>query len=226
MQELDASGTAVAVGVEKLEPLVTRYRVDQRLLHWTHTAAFLGLVGTGIFLLPFRRLPFGLDFRGWIGGYSNVIISWHNWIAIIFLCLPAAILLVSWFASRDGPKDEGARTAGWGEIFPTLSQASGLNLAKKVHVWVTILVASAFTLTGSLMWARSYLSFGIVEWSYYLHDILTYLSLLLILGHLVVLHLLGAPEAMRGMVLGKVSKEWAESVDSGPLEDKLKERDK
>ena len=215
MQEGKTSGAAVAVDLEQSEPWVTRYGLDQRLLHWVHTIAFLGLVGTGILLLPIRRLPLGLDFRGWIGGYSNIIMSWHNWLAISFVSFPLAVFLVNRLVGRNGEQDrirEG--------ISNPVSPLKGLNLVKKVHLWITILMASAFVLTGTLMWARSYLSFFIVEWSYSLHDILTYLSIPLILGHLVVLHLLGAPEAMRGMILGKVSKEWAESVSSSFPKDK------
>lgn len=221
MPEQKAPSMAVAVEVEQAEPLVTRYRLDQRLLHWIHTIAFLGLVGTGIPLLPFRRLPFDLDFRGWIGGYSNLIMSWHTWLAIGFISLPSAVFLVGWFAGRDGlRKDKGPESAGRRGLSHPSFRVKSLNLAKSVHVWITILMASAFAVTGSVMWARSYVSFQIVEWSYYVHDILTYLSIPFILGHLLVLHLLGAPEAMRGMITGKVRREWAESVALAPLEDK------
>ncbi|MFQ5880380.1 MAG: acylphosphatase, partial [Dehalococcoidia bacterium] len=105
-------------------------------------AAFLGLVGTGIPLLPFKRLPFGLDFRGWIGGYSSLIMSWHTWLAIAFIFLPSIVFLVGWLGRRGELQDERQRGIGRSEPFRPASWANVFNRVKRVHVWVTIVMAS------------------------------------------------------------------------------------
>lgn len=205
------SRVAAHAGLEQLEPYVIRYTLIQRLLHWTHTLAFLGLMGTGILLLPFGWQPFNLRER--IGGYSRMLLHWHNWLAIAFIGIPAVLLLAYLIQRRGRASEERKSGREAKEMSRNVSRVRRINLAKRGHLIWSIGMASAFVLTGSIMWAGwDYLPPQLVDWAFYIHDLLTYVSIPLMLGHFAILHLLGARDAMLGMVLGKVRKEWAESV--------------
>lgn len=211
MQGEKISRVATQAELEEHELYVIRYTLKQRLLHWTHTLAFLGLMGTGLLLLPFGWQPFNLRER--IGGYSRMLLHWHNWLAIAFIVIPTLLLLAFLVERRREASKERMGASGPGEVSRNISRARGLNLAKRGHLIWTIGMATAFVLTGSIMWAGwDYLPPQMVEWSFYIHDLLTYVSIPLMLGHFAILHLLGARDAMQGMVLGRVGKEWAKSV--------------
>ncbi|MBI1986973.1 MAG: cytochrome b/b6 domain-containing protein [Nitrospinae bacterium] len=207
------SRVAAQAELEEHELYVIRYTSKQRLLHWTHTLAFLGLMGTGFLLLPYGWQPFEVHPRERIGGYSFMLRDWHEWLAIAFIVIPT-LLLLAFLVERRGKAPEESRSGrGPTEVSQNVSRARWLNLAKRAHLVWSIGMASAFVLTGSIMWAsRDYFSDRLVEWAFTIHDILTYVSIPLMLGHFAILHLLGALDAMQGMVLGKVRREWAESV--------------
>lgn len=213
MQGEKISRVATQAELEEQELYVIRYTLTQRLLHWTHTLAFLGLMGTGFLLLPYGWQPFEVHPRERIGGYSFMLRDWHEWLAIAFIVIPTLLFLVFLVERRREASKERKGASGPGEVSRNISRARGLNLAKRGHLIWTIGMATAFVLTGSIMWAGwDYFPPQLVEWSFTIHDILTYVSIPLMLGHFAILHLLGAREAMQGMVLGKVGKEWAKSV--------------
>ncbi len=211
MRKEKRSRGATPARVQPQASHVIRYTLSQRLLHWAHTLAFLGLMGTGLLLLPYEWQPFNIRER--IGGYSRMLLHWHNWLAIAFIAIPTLLLLASLVAGRRKASEERGSRRGPRGSSRSSARALWLNRAKRGHLAWTLLMASAFIVTGVIMWAGwSYFPPMLVEWAFYIHDWLTYVSIPLMLGHFVILHLLGAREAMQGMVLGKVRKEWADSV--------------
>jgi formate dehydrogenase subunit gamma len=183
---------------------VHRFSRTERTLHWVHAAAFLVMLASGLVLyLPtlsaaVGRRPFVKDV--------------HVYTAIAWIC---ALALVVVLGDRRGL----ARTARELDVFDADDRRwlrgggvpqGRFNAGQKLNAALTAAFAFLFGVSGFLLWygerdTRFRLGGTIV-----LHDALTYISVLLLLGHLylAVVHP-RTRHSLRGIVLGDVKEEWA-----------------
>jgi formate dehydrogenase subunit gamma len=193
--------TAVQARVRYVE----RFTLTERLLHWTHAAAFFVLLGSGLVLyIPslaeaVGRRPFIKDVHFWTG------ISWAGAILLI-------VVLGNRRALRDTAREidlfdqDDLRFLGGG----THSPQGRFNAGQKVNAILTAAFAILFFVSGLLLWYGERDTSFRLAGTVYLHDALMYVSIVIVVGHLY-LSLLHPTtrHALRGMTLGSVREDWA-----------------
>ena len=183
---------------------VRRFGRTERGLHWIHATAFFVLLGTGLALwLPELSARVG----------NRVLVKdVHVWTAVAWA---AAIVLVVALGDRR------ALRAAWREIeaigrddrrWLTGHRApqGRFNAGQKLNAIVTAAFALLFAISGVLLWLSARDSRFRWEGPIVVHDTLTILSVLLLVGHLylAVVHPT-TRHALRGMTLGDVREDWA-----------------
>jgi formate dehydrogenase subunit gamma len=184
---------------------VRRFTLTERLLHWVHACAFFALLGSGLVLyLPalstaVARRPLIKDIHFWTG------ISWAG-----------AIVLIVVFGNRRALR----ATAREIDVFDDddrrflrgrLSSPQGrFNAGQKVNAIITAAFATLFFVSGLLLWIGERNTAIRLAGTLYLHDLLMYLSVVIVIGHLYLALLnRGTRHALRGMTLGSVREDWA-----------------
>jgi formate dehydrogenase subunit gamma len=190
-----------------------RFSASARALHWTLALATLGLLASGLPLL----LP---AFRGWIRGYDPQVGLRLHLALSVFLLAPGLVVLLG---------DRGALRAESVELMrlgredwrwlrglpaflvglPCASERVGrYNGGQKLNAWGVLMSVTGLTLTGVPLWLGA--PAGLLPILRWLHDGLTLVLLLLVVGHVVLatLHPRTRP-ALRGMVDGWVPADWA-----------------
>ena len=193
---------------------IDRFRFSTRLLHWVVTVSFLVLGLTGLFLYMPQLQVFAQD------GYSRII---HRIAATIFFVSPLIYFLVyprhtlsfikvlftwekddiKWFKAAPDYYFGG----GAGKMPPQGIIAAG----QKLWALSTVLGGAVFVITGILMWVFKGEATGVFLSSVFLHDICFIIggSFTLVHIYLSTMHP-RTKEAMRSMITGKVSVEYAE----------------
>ena len=186
------------------EPTIQRFSRTERALHWVHASAFLVLLGSGLVLyLP--RLSELVARR-------QLVKDVHLYTGLAWAVLIALLLLLG---LRHGLR----RTIGELERFDADDlrwllhrggRAGRFNAGQKLNAIATTAFAMLFAVSGFLLWygerdTRFRLGSAVI-----LHDALTYLSLLLLVGHLylAVIHP-RTRHALRGITRGTVEEQWA-----------------
>jgi formate dehydrogenase subunit gamma len=198
---------------------VQKYTKVARIFHWVHTAAFIILVLTGIFLF--------VPAAGFIAqdSWTRVI---HRVAAVLFVVAP----LIQIFAN---PKTTGAsikQAFTWGADDMQWLQAAPryyflndesamppqeeMNSGQKLWLTVLLIMAPVFVITGILMWFfKAALPPAVFQWCVFVHDVafITTFVFLLIHIYLGVIHPLMRTHggSFRSMVSGSVTAEYAKS---------------
>jgi formate dehydrogenase subunit gamma len=198
---------------------VQKYTKVARIFHWVHTAAFIILVLTGIFLF--------IPAAGFIAqdSWTRII---HRIAAVLFVVAP----LMQIFAN---PKTAGAsikQAFTWGkddiEWVKALPQyyflndesamppQDEMNTGQKMWLTVLLIMGPIFVITGVLMWFFMYsLPPGVFQWCVFVHDVAFIVTFVFLLIHvyLGVIHPLMRTHggSFRSMVDGKVTVEYAKS---------------
>jgi formate dehydrogenase subunit gamma len=183
---------------------VRRFTLTERLVHWTHAAAFFALLASGLALyIPSLSI--------WISR-RNLVKNVHIWTAVAWVAALAAIVVLG---------NRRALRETWREI-ETLDRddrrwlrgrrppQGRFNAGQKVNAILTVAFALLFAVSGFFLWLgerdHTYRLDGAVA----LHDALMYVSLVLVAGHLYLALIHPATRhALRGMTQGDVRRDWA-----------------
>ena len=183
---------------------VRRFTVTERVVHWTHAAAFFALLASGLVLyVPSLSI--------WISR-RNLVKNVHIWIAVVWA---GALILLVVVGNR-----RALRTT-WREI-ETLDRddrrwlrgrrapQGRFNGGQKVNAILTAGFAVLFTVSGFFLWLGERDHRFMLDGAGALHDGLTYASIALVAGHLylAVIHPT-TRHALRGMTRGDVREDWA-----------------
>lgn len=148
--------------------MLKRAEILRRGLHTVHAATFLFLLGTGLLLYsPTLRASF-------TGGYSLTLRWLHRWGGVAFVLLPLPLIAIAGRSAIRGEEDKGCHDPGW------------LVRWQGAHMLFTIGAAAIFTGTGMVIWLKALFPSLVVEWSYSLHNWLTYGSCVVMIPHLFV----------------------------------------
>lgn len=183
---------------------VRRFSRSERAIHWIHATSFFVMLATGLVLyLP--ALSVAVSNR-------PLVKTIHIYTAIAWLVALVLVLLVGDRAGirrtlrdldlfdRDDRRWLTARPAPQGRF----------NAGQKVNAAITGAFAVLFTLSGFLLWYGE--RDNDFRWTstILLHDVLTLLSVFLVIGHLylTLIHP-STRHSLRGMTLGSVREDWA-----------------
>jgi len=186
---------------------LARFTLTERLLHWVHASAFFVLLGSGLVLyLPslstaVARRPLIKDIHFWTG------ISWAGAILLIAVlgnrkALAATIREIDLFDHDDRRFLTGHPHTPQGRF----------NAGQKVNAILTAAFALLFFISGLLLWYGEQDTRFRLDGTVFLHDALMYLSVVIVAGHLY-LSLIhpSTRHALRGMTLGTVRADWAQT---------------
>jgi len=184
---------------------VRRFTVTERVLHWTHAAAFFALLVTGLVLyVPTLSI--------WVSR-RNLVKNVHIWVAVAWI---VALVLVVVLGNRRALRET------WREI-ETLDRddrrwlrggrapQGRFNAGQKVNAILTAALALVFLVSGFFLWLGERDHRFLLDGAGFVHDAAMYISLVLLAGHLylAVLHPT-TRHALRGMTYGDVREDWAE----------------
>jgi formate dehydrogenase subunit gamma len=183
---------------------VRRFTPIERTLHWANAVGFFILLATGLILyLPSLAV---------LVGRRPLIQNVHFWSGIAWVAVLAAICLIGArkLLRTARELDEFDRDdARW--LLGRHAPQGRFNAGQKINSALTAAFTVLFFVSGLLLWfgeRHTQLRFASTV---VLHDGLTYISLLLLVGHLylAVIHP-ATRHALRGITLGTVDAEWAE----------------
>lgn len=185
--------------------LVLRFTRTERALHWIHTGGFVGMLATG--------LPLYLPALAQVIGRRELVKDLHlltaiAWMAGLLVVLAAgnrSALRASW-AEIESLDDDDRR---WLRRRPATQ--GRFNAGQKLHTLLQAAFALLFVLSGVLLWLGERNTAFRLDGTVVLHDVLTFVATLLVLGHIyLALINRSTRPAMRGMTRGTVESEWAE----------------
>ncbi len=183
---------------------VRRFSRTERALHWVNAAGFFVLLASGLVLyLPSLAVQVGR---------RPLVKDVHFWTGIAWV---AALALVALLGDRRGL----LRTARELDTFEREDVAwlkrrfapqGRFNAGQKINAALTAAFTVLFLASGLLLWLGERDTAFRFGSTVLLHDGLLYVSLVLVIGHLylAVIHP-ATRHALRGMVVGTVSEDWA-----------------
>jgi formate dehydrogenase subunit gamma len=184
---------------------IERFSATERAVHWVHATAFLVLLATGLALyIPALSVAVGR---------RPLLKDIHVYTAVAWI---AALVLVVLLGDRRRLRATvreletfDADDMLWLRRYPR--PQGRFNAGQKVNAALTAAFAVLFAVSGSLLWLgerdhRFQLASTIL-----LHDWLTLISLVILVGHLYLALIYPATRhALRGMTVGTVRRDWAE----------------
>ncbi|MFL5926839.1 MAG: formate dehydrogenase subunit gamma [Gaiellaceae bacterium] len=181
-----------------------RFSRTERTVHWVHAAAFLVLLATGLALY--------LPSLSELVGRRPLLKSIHVYTAVAWLVALVLVILV-------GDRRSLRATLREVDMFDRDDRAwllrrhppqGRLNAGQKVNAILTAVFALLFVVTGVLLWYGERDTRFRFAQTILIHDWLTYVSLVLFLGHLYlsVIHP-RTRHALSGMTRGWVYEDWA-----------------
>jgi formate dehydrogenase subunit gamma len=184
---------------------IERFSATERAVHWVHATAFLVLLATGLALyIPALSVAVGR---------RPLLKDIHVYTAVAWIvALVLVVVLGDRRRLRQTLRDLDSFDADdilWLRRFPR--PQGRFNAGQKVNAALTGAFAVLFAVSGSLLWLgerdhRFQLASTIL-----LHDWLTLISLVLLVGHLYLALIYPATRhSLRGMTTGSVRRDWAE----------------
>jgi formate dehydrogenase subunit gamma len=183
---------------------VRRFSRTERAVHWVHASAFLVLLGSGLVLyLPSLAAAVGR---------RPLVKEVH---LVTALAWALALLAVLVLGDRKGLR----ATARELDVFDAddrrwlrgrRAPQGRFNAGQKLNAALTAAFALLFAVSGVLLWLGERDTRFRFDSTIVLHDVLTYLSVALLAGHLylAVIHP-ATRHALRGITLGTVREDWA-----------------
>jgi formate dehydrogenase subunit gamma len=183
---------------------VKRFTATERIVHWTHAAAFFALLASGLALYVPRLST-------WISR-RDLVKNVHIWVAVAWAVALGAVFVVG---NRRALRDT------WREV-ETLDRddrrwlrggrapQGRFNAGQKLNVLLTAAFAVLFAVSGFFLWLGERNTTYRLDGAVPLHDALMFASLALLVGHLylAVIHPT-TRHALRGMTRGDVREDWA-----------------
>jgi formate dehydrogenase subunit gamma len=203
-------------------PRVLRFNRTQRALHWSHAITFFILLATGVILLV-RQI-------GEYVGHHLLILQIHEYTALFYIFGPLLWVIlgdrrslfrdfkefdewddddVEWFKEslRRGPS---ARN---------LPPQGRFNAGQKLNGILTLAATLGFIVTGIIVWRPPYVVKVLPSWLFsdtlsnnalFVHQLLTYVSIPLVLGHIYLAAISRATRpSLSALTDGTVSLEYA-----------------
>ncbi len=189
--------------------VVPRWKLWERVLHWTTATLFILLAITGLSLLFGRAVMIPVmgpeGFAAYAGGAMNV----HNYVGPVFtLCVAAMALAWVWHNIPTRADLEWFK-AGGGFLKGRHPSAGRMNGGEKVWFWFIVLVGGVVCATGVVMdfpiWGQTRET---MQQANLVHAVASILWIGLFFGHAYI-GTLGTEGAIDGMKTGYVSVEWA-----------------
>jgi len=181
-----------------------RFSRTERLLHWTHASAFFALLATGLILY--------LPSLSTVIAHRQIVKNVHLYVAAAWAIAVIAILVVG---------DRRRLAADWREIESIdrddrrwlrgrRAPQGRFNAGQKINTLLTVAFALLFALSGFFLWLGERDHRFIFDGTGTVHDILTFLSVGLLVGHLylALIHP-STRHALRGITTGEVDESWA-----------------
>jgi formate dehydrogenase subunit gamma len=184
---------------------IERFSATERAVHWVHATAFLVLLATGLALyIPALSVAVGR---------RPLLKDIHVYTAVAWIvALVLVVVLGDRRRLRQTLRDLDRFDADDMLWLRRIPRPQGrFNAGQKVNAALTGAFAVLFAVSGSLLWLgerdhRFQLASTIV-----LHDWLTLISLVLLVGHLYLVLIYPATRhSLRGMTTGSVRRDWAE----------------
>ncbi|MGH2842513.1 MAG: cytochrome b/b6 domain-containing protein [Solirubrobacteraceae bacterium] len=184
---------------------VRRFTLTERLMHWVHAAAFFVLLGTGLILyLPSLSAAVGR---------RTLIQDIHVYTAISWL---GALVLIALLGNRRALLRTAREIDRWDDddirfLRGELKTPQGrFNAGQKLNAIVSAAFAVLFFVSGMILWLGEQNTDIRLDGTLYLHDVLMYISVAIVAGHLFLALLNPSTRhSTRGMVLGTVRQDWA-----------------
>ncbi len=182
---------------------ISRFDASTRTLHWCHAIIFIWLLvtGIGIFITP----------KSLLGDPPVKMV--HLYAALPFVLLPTLIYTLSGTSTRKDIRE----LMSWSNLDirwfveflkRNKANASGkFNGGQKANLLVTLLLISGLSLSGFVIWMKSWFSRSFVEFNFLAHDFFAILAIMLLAGHIIVA--LYYSESLRGIINGEVEANWA-----------------
>jgi formate dehydrogenase subunit gamma len=167
---------------------VRRFSRTERALHWTHAAAFFVLLASGLVLY----LPSLAE----LVSRRPLVKDVHLFTALAWA---VAIVAIDVFDGDDRRWLRGKR-----------APQGRFNAGQKLNAAFTAAFALLFAVSGVLLWLGERDTRFRLDGTIVLHDVLAYVSVVLLAGHLylAVIHP-ATRHALRGMTVGTVRDDWA-----------------
>lgn len=186
-------------------PRLVRFTRTERLLHWTHAAGFLVMLGSGLVLyLP--DLAAAIGRRGTVKDvHLWTAAAWAGAIAVILLAGDRRRLAASWREAQtlDRHDRRWLRRAG-------RAPQGRLNAGQKLNTIATVAFALLFAASGVVLWLGERDHRFMLDGAGPLHTVLTWASVALLTGHLYLALIHPTTRhALRGITTGSVDEGWA-----------------
>ncbi len=189
--------------------VVMRWKLWERVLHWTTATLFIVLSITGLSLLFGRAVLIPLLGPEGFAAYAQVAMMSHNYVGPFFAaCI--GVMALAW-ASHNIPNrsDWEWFKAGGGFIKGKHPSAGRMNGGEKVWFWFIILVGGAVCVSGVVMnfpiWGQTR---EMMQQANLVHAVAAILWIALFFGHAYI-GTLGTEGAIDGMKTGYTTVEWA-----------------
>jgi formate dehydrogenase subunit gamma len=189
---------------EQASGRVRRFTRTERALHWVHAASFFALLTTGLILY--------LPSLATLVSRRNLVKNVHIWVAVAWLLAVAVIVIAgnrralreSWREIETIDRDDRRWLRG------RRAPQGRFNAGQKLNAILTVAFALLFALSGFFLWLGERDHRFIFAGTGTVHDILMYLSVALLVGHLylALIHP-STRHALRGMTTGEVDVAWA-----------------
>jgi formate dehydrogenase subunit gamma len=183
---------------------VRRFSRTERAVHWIHASAFFVLLGSGLVLyLPSLAAAVGR---------RPLVKEVHLVTALLWAAALVTVVLVGDRAGLRATAREldvfDADDRRW--LRGRRAPQGRFNAGQKLNAALTAAFALLFAVSGLLLWLGERDTRFRFDSTIVLHDVLTYLSVALLVGHLYLALIHPATRhALRGMTIGTVREDWA-----------------
>jgi formate dehydrogenase subunit gamma len=183
---------------------VRRFSRTERAVHWIHASAFFVLLGSGLVLyLPSLAAAVGR---------RPLVKEVHLVTALLWAAALVTVVLVGDRAGLRATAREldvfDADDRRW--LRGRRAPQGRFNAGQKLNAALTAAFALLFAVSGLLLWLGERDTGFRFDSTIVLHDVLTYLSVALLVGHLYLALIHPATRhALRGMTIGTVREDWA-----------------
>jgi formate dehydrogenase subunit gamma len=178
------------------EPRILRFNRTQRALHWSHSITFMILLVTGIVLLVKQV--------GELVGNHLLILQFHEYTALFYIFGPLLWVILgnrrSLFRDLKQFDEWDEDDTRWlkksllkGPAAKDLPPQGRFNAGQKLNGILTLAATTGFIVTGIIIWRPPGVVKVLPSWLFgdsisnnavFLHQILTYVSIPLVLGHI------------------------------------------
>ncbi len=204
---------------------ILRFRLSQRVVHWTVAAIFILMASTGLILLFGRAYVVPFAGKTVYSVLATASMQAHNLFGPVFAVFLLAMLFLFIRGNIPKPHDIWWILKGGG-FFGGHASAGKYNFGEKLWFWTAILAGITLTVTGFLMLfpdtfapevVKTLQAQGLsqipptrdtIHYSELAHAIAALIFIGYALGH-IYLGTIGTKGSLKGMVDGKVDENWA-----------------